>query len=289
MVGRFTRHFRVRHYELDASGRVHGAVLVQYMQEAAIEASTAVGFSPAWYREHGTAWVVRRLWVRFLAPVTYGGEVEVATWVAAMRGVRSTREYDLRRADNGARVGRGRVEWVYLDRQTGQPVRFPADFAAAFAPTGEVEELGVRLAGAQATEGAHRHASRRRVQFHEVDPARHVSHAAYLFWLGQAHLDALRAAGQAPGQALPEGWAMLPAGHDVEYLAPALDGDPVEITSRVCEVGEPGAAWAQEVSHGATGKLLARGYTPATFVDADGRPAAPPRQAVEALVREPRA
>ncbi len=285
MAGRFTRRFRVRHYELDAAGRVHGADIVQYMQEAAIEASTAAGFSPEWYREHNTAWVVRRLTVRYLAPVTYGDTVEVATWVAAMRGVRSTREYDLTRA--GTRVARGRVEWVYLDRRTGQPVRFPEDFAAAFAPTGEVEDLSVRLPGARPTEGAHRHVSPRRVQFHEVDPARHVSHAAYLHWLGQAQHDALRAAGRAPGLALPEGWEMQPAGHDVEYLAPALDGDPVEIASSVCELAETGAAWAQEVSHGATGKLLARACAPVAFVGAGDRPIPAPTPLLEALLRGP--
>jgi acyl-CoA thioester hydrolase len=280
MAGRFTRRFRVRHYELDTRGHVHDAVLVQYMQEAAIEASTAAGFSPAWYREHGTAWVVRRLSVRWLEPVTYGDEVEVATWVATMRGVRSSREYDLTRA--GGRVARGRVEWVYLDRNTGQLVRFPEDFAAAFAPAGDLEELGVRLAGARPTEGAHRHASRRRVQFHELDPARHVSHAAYLHWLDQARRDALRAAGQ-------EGWEMRAAGHEVEYLAPALDDDSIEIASWVCEVGETVAAWAQEVRNATTGKALARAYVPVAFVDGAGRATTPHRQAVEYVLRGPRA
>jgi acyl-CoA thioesterase FadM len=58
MMPRFRRRFRVRHYELDSFGRVSDVALVRYMQEAAIEASTALGFSPDWYREHSAVWVV---------------------------------------------------------------------------------------------------------------------------------------------------------------------------------------------------------------------------------------
>src|ERR1700694_3440416 len=102
MTHRYQRRFRGRHYELDALGHLNNVVFVPYMQEAAIEAPAALGFGPEWYRERGTAWVVRRLTVRYFAQVVYGDEVEITTWVSAMRGVRSTREYDLTRVGDGA-------------------------------------------------------------------------------------------------------------------------------------------------------------------------------------------
>src|SRR5438270_10615 len=61
MTPQFTRRFRVRHYELDVTGRVLVATYVRYMQEAAIEASAAVGFDTDWYRAHETGWVIRGL------------------------------------------------------------------------------------------------------------------------------------------------------------------------------------------------------------------------------------
>src|SRR4051794_22403078 len=154
MSPRFTRRFRVRHYEVDAAGRVGDVTLVRYMQESAIEASAALGLGPDWYRERGTAWVVRRLAVRCLAPAGYGDEVGVTTWVSGLRGVRCTREYDLTRGRDGARVARARAEWVYVDAATGQPTLTPDEWAGAFPRRGAAEDVGVRLGGARRTEGA---------------------------------------------------------------------------------------------------------------------------------------
>jgi acyl-CoA thioester hydrolase len=287
MTQRFTRRFRVRHYELDALGHVNNVAYVHHMQEAAIEASTALGFSPDWYREHGTLWLVRRLSVRYLAPLTYGDEVEVATWISQMGGVRSTREYDLTRTRDGARVARGRAEWVYIDVTTGQPTRVPDAWAEAFPRGGKPEDLGVRLNDARRTEGAYRYRSRRRVQFHEVDAARHVNHAVYLRWAGQAYFDAIRAAGYPLEQTRAEGWAVLQAGHEVQYFAPALDNDDVEVVSWVCEVGKVRGAWTHEVYSAGTGKLLARDYSVGVFVNREGRPVVPPPQAVADVLRGP--
>jgi acyl-CoA thioester hydrolase len=289
MMHRFTRRFRVRHYELDALGHVNNVVFVQYMQEAAIEASAALGFNPDWYREQGTAWVVRRLTVRYLAQVVYGDEVDVTTWVSAMRGVRSTREYDLTRVGDGARVARGRAEWIYIDAKTAQPARFPDGWAEAFLTTGDgaAEELDVRPTSVRPTEGARRYLSRRVVQFHELDAAQHVNHAVYLHWVGEAYFDALRAAGQPLERTRQEGWIVFQAGHEIEYFAPARDNENIEIVSWVCEMSEVGVAWTHEIYNADTRKLLARDYSVVGFVNLESEPTASPQQVIFDVVRGP--
>jgi YbgC/YbaW family acyl-CoA thioester hydrolase len=281
----FVRRFRVRHYELDVFGHVSDVSLVRYMQESAIEASTALGCSPGWYQARGVGWVVRRLSVRYDVPVGYGDEVAITTWVSTMRGVRSNREYDVARV-GGGRVARGRAEWVFMDAQTAQPTRIPEEWAGAVIKEG-LEDLGARLAGARPTPSAHRYSHRRRVQFHELDGARHVNHAVYLRWAGQAYCDALRAAGYPPEETAQGGWRTRPAAHEVQYFAAALDNDPIEVVSWLCELGEGRVAWTHEVSNAETRKLLARDYAVRAFVDAEGRPTALPRQAVEDLLRGP--
>jgi acyl-CoA thioester hydrolase len=287
MTRRYTRRFRARHYELDALGHVNNVVYVQYMQEAAIEASTDAGFGPDWYHARGTGWVGRRLTVRYLAQVTYAEEVDVATWVSHMHGPRSIREYDLTRVGDGARVARARAEWVYVDRASGQPTRFPADLIPAFDPGGDEEDLNVRPGSARPTEGAHRYTSHRHVQFHELDPAGHVSHAIYLQWVGQAYFDAIRAAGHPLERMRSEGWVVLQGGHDIEYFAPALKDEPIEITSWVCELGKVRGAWTHEVYQADSRRLLARDYSLGVFVNHAGRPTAPPPQPVADVLRGP--
>jgi acyl-CoA thioester hydrolase len=288
MTDHFSRRFRVRHYELDLFGHVNDVVLIRYMQEAAIEASTALGFSPDWYREHGVGWVVRRLSVRYLSSVAYGDEVHINTWISGVRGVRSTREYDLIRSRDGIRLARGRAEWVFMEAASGQPIRVPDEWAAVYATKDKLEDMGVRLNNPQPTQGAHRYTSHRRVQFHELDVAQHVNHAVYLQWAGQAHFDALRAAGHPPERALQEGWRVFQAGHEVQYFAPALDNENIEIASWVCEVGETGAAWTHEISNADTHKLLARDYSPVIFLNAERQPATPPQSIIEDVLRGPR-
>jgi acyl-CoA thioester hydrolase len=269
------------------SGHLNDVILVRYMQEAAIEASTDLGFSPDWYRHRGVGWVVRRLSVRYLAPITYGDEVDVKTWISGMRGVRSTREYDLTLARSGARVARGRAEWVYMDVPTGQPIRIPDEWAATLATTGELEDLGVRLRGPCQTEDAYRYTSRRRVQFHELDAVQHVNHAVYLHWAGQAHFDALHAAGHPAKATHWEGWRALRAGHEVQYFAPARDNENIEIVSWVCERSAVGLAWMHEIYNADTRKLLARAYSMGAFVNLESESSASPQQVICDVVRGP--
>jgi acyl-CoA thioester hydrolase len=287
MTQRFNRLFKVRHYELDAFGHVSAVNLVRYMQEAAIEASSDLGFSLDWYNAHGVGWVVWRLSMHCFAPAVYGDEVTAATWLSGLRGVRSIREYDLTRNGDGSRVARGRAEWVFMDFQTGEPTRIPDTWADVFNLKGKPEDLGIRLPEARATENARRYISRRRVQFHEVDPVRHVNNAVYLQWIAQAFLEALREVGLAPEQTLPDGWRAIQSGHEIQYFAAALDGENIEIASWLSETSESGAAWTHEIYNADTRKLLARDYARMAFVNAQHEETPPEARWVEAVRHGP--
>lgn len=284
----YTRRFRVRHYELDSFGHVNNAVYVNYMQEAAIEASSDAGFGPAWYRERGANWVIRRLAIRYLLPAVYNDELEVTTWISGVRRATCTREYEImRRADN-ARIARARVQWVYLDSRTGRLARLPSEIAERFMPTNEVEEeLGIRMQKAQQTPDAFRYRTRRRVQTFELDTLQHVNHAVYLNWIEQAYFDALRAAGHAVERTRLEGWLAVQGGHDIEYFEPAFDNEEIEIVSRVCEVGRVRGAWEHEIHSVKRERLLAREYSLGIFVNEAGKPVNAPMHVINEVLRGP--
>jgi acyl-CoA thioester hydrolase len=279
------RRFRVRHYEQDSFGHVNNAVYANYLQEAAIEASTAAGFSPAWYTENETGWVIRELAIRYHLQASYGDELEVKTWVSDMRRVSSTREYLITRARDDAKVARARVNWVYLDAKTGRPARVVDEFARAFEPTGEIEDLGIRLQNPQKTDDAFRYRARRRVQTYELDTLQHVNNAVYLHWIEQAYFDALRAAGHPVEGNREAGWWALQGGHEIEYFEPAFDNDEIEVTSWVCEMGKVRGSWIYEIYNARTRKLLARDYSLGIFVNREGRLIAPPREFIEDVLR----
>jgi acyl-CoA thioester hydrolase len=281
----FSRRFRVRHYELDSFGHVNNVVYVNYMQEAAIEASRDAGFGPAWYSERGVGWVIRQLSIRYCLPASYDDELEITTWVSDVRRVQSTREYVVTRTVDNARVARARANWVYLDLRTGQPARLPEELKLAFEPTGELEEIGIRMTNGRRTDDAYRYRTRRRVQTYELDTAWHVNHAVYLNWIEQAYFDALRAAGHPIERTRLEGWLALQGGHDIQYFEPALDNDEIEITSWVCEVGRVRGAWTHEIRCLNREKLLAREYSLGIFVGRDGKPTNPPRHVIEDVIR----
>jgi acyl-CoA thioester hydrolase len=283
----YIRRFRVRHYELDSFGHVNNAVYVNYMQEAAIEGSADAGFGPAWYREHGAQWVIRRLSIRYFLPAAYADELEVRTWISEVRRATSTREYEITRLGDSALVARARVQWVYLDSTTGKLARIPPEITEAFAPTGEQEEPGIRIQKAQKTDGAFRYRTRRRVQTFELDTLQHVNHAVYLNWIEQAYFDALRAGGHPIEKTRREGWLALQGGHDIEYFEPAFDNEEIEVTSWVCELGRVRGAWTHEIRSVDRDKLLAREYSLGIFVNEAGRPVNAPMHVINDILKGP--
>ena len=130
------RTFRVRNYECDAYGHVNNANYVRYMQEAALDASAAVGYDEARYNELGQIWLIRETNIEYLRPLRFGNSVEVTTWVGDFRRVRSRRFYELRNAETGDMVAEGSTDWVYIERATQRPARVPAEMVAAFMPEG---------------------------------------------------------------------------------------------------------------------------------------------------------
>jgi acyl-CoA thioesterase FadM len=77
------------------------------------------------------------------------------------------------------------------------------------------------------------------------------------------------------------------AGHDIEYFAPALDNEPIEIVSWICELGKVRGAWTHEIFNSDSGKLLARDFSLGAFVNLQGKPTVLPLQVLDDVVKRP--
>jgi acyl-CoA thioester hydrolase len=116
---------------IDGNGHVNNVSYVQWMQDAAIRQFDALGGTPRMAEVQAT-WVVRSHHVEYLAPAFAGEEIEVRTWIANVRRVRSLRRYEFLRLADRKLLVRGETDWVFLDARTGRPTAIPDKIASLF-------------------------------------------------------------------------------------------------------------------------------------------------------------
>lgn len=193
------------------------AVYARLLEEAATLASADAGYPPDWYAEHGTAWVIRRSTIECPMAIPRGVELEIATWVADFRRVRSRREYTVRLPGELAAMLTAHTDWIYVDAASGRPRRIPDEMMRAFVPEGDVPplprptlELPDAPADAFAVELV--------VDAADLDALDHVNNAKYF-----DYLEAARRAMAGNGLGARR--------HDLEYLDEARAGD--RLTCRI--------------------------------------------------------
>ncbi len=253
------RTFRVRHCECDAYGYVHRANYLDYMQEAAFDASAAAGYDRARYDAMGLHWLVRETDIEYLYPLRYGDSVQVKTWVSDFRRVRSRRAYELRLAESGELAARASTDWVFLDSATGRPASIPQEMMAAFFPEGVPEQAPPRSRFPRAPKpppGVFR--LRRRVEWRDIDPAQHVNNAVYLAYLEDCAIQAAATHGWPEARMGAEGFAIVARRYRIEYRQPGVLGDELELATWVSDVERTTAVRHHTVTRVSDGALLAR-------------------------------
>jgi acyl-CoA thioester hydrolase len=269
----YIRPFRVRYYECDPYGHVNNANYLRYATQAALEASADAGYDSRKYAGLGTLWLIREAGIEYLRPTSSGATLNVKTWVADFRRVRSRREYEMTLADTGETMCRAYTDWVYLDAQTNQPARIPDELIAAFFPEGAPAESPKRDPFPEPPPpppGAY--TSRRRVAWHNLDLAGHVNSAHYLSLLEDVAIESGVPVGWTVQRSAEAGLAILAREHRIEYLRPALMGDELLVTTYIGEFRRVSAIRHSLIRH-ASGELLARARTVWVWVDtASGRP-----------------
>lgn len=253
------RTFRVRHCECDAYGYVNRANYLDYMQEAAFDASAAAGYDQARYDAMGLHWLVRETDIEYLYPLRYGDSVQVKTWVSDFRRVRSRRAYELRLAESGELAARASTDWVFLDSDTGRPASIPQEMMEAFFPEGVSEQAPPRSRFPPAPKpppGVFR--LRRRVEWRDIDPAQHVNNAVYLAYLEDCAIQAAAAQGWPQARMRVEGFAIVARRYQIEYRQLGVLGDELELATWVSDVERTTAVRHHTIARMSSGVLLAR-------------------------------
>jgi len=268
------RTFRVRHYECDLYGHVNHANYLRYMQEAAFDASAAVGYDLARYEAMGRIWLVRETDITYLRPLTYGDSVIVKTWVLDFRRVRSRRAYALRLAGTDEPVVEAVTDWVFLDRETLRPASVPREMVAAFLPGGSPDGIPPREHFPKAApQPAGVFKMRRRVRWRDIDGAGHVNNATYMAYIEDCGVQVAAAHGWPMGRIMDTGFAIVARRYRIDYRQPALLDEELEIATWVSDVKRATAVRHYTITRVADGELLARAHVLWVWVDLKtGRP-----------------
>jgi acyl-CoA thioester hydrolase len=257
-----TRTFRVRHYECDAYGHVNHANYLRYMQEAAFDASAAAGYDLARYDAIDRYWLVRETEIEYLHPLRYGDSVQVKTYVADFRRVRSRRAYELNLLGSGRPVARAQTDWVFLQQSTLRPALIPEEMKAAFFPEGVPDSLPHRERFPDPPPppaGAFR--QRRRAEWRDLDQAGHVNNAVYLSYVEDCGLQMLAASGWPIRRMEADGVAIVARHHRIEYKEPAKLDDELAVTTWISDVERKTAVRHTTIARASDDTLLARTRT----------------------------
>jgi acyl-CoA thioester hydrolase len=126
----YAKTFTIPKSAIDENGHVNNVAYVQWMQDIAVEHYESIGGVAA--QGADATWVVHEHKIEYLTPAYAGEEIEVHTWIADVRRVRSTRKYEFVRKADGKVLVRGETDWVFVDSKSGRPMAIPDEVAKVF-------------------------------------------------------------------------------------------------------------------------------------------------------------
>ena len=143
----YVKQLRVGADSIDVHGHVNNQEYLRWMEEIAIEHSSAQGWTMERYLNSGASWYVGSHFIEYLRPALLGDEITVYTWVAAMMERSSPRRtLFVRNASRRQILARAETQWTFVDIRRGRSIPIPDGVRSAFEIV-ETEEEALREAG----------------------------------------------------------------------------------------------------------------------------------------------
>lgn len=128
----YVKNLSVGEDVIDVHAHINNQEFLRWMQEIAIEHSTAQGWPMALYLQNGTSWYVRSHFIEYLRPGLLGDQLRLCTWVAELAQRQSVRRtLFLREADHQI-LARAETQWIFVNLKNGRPVTIPEELRSAF-------------------------------------------------------------------------------------------------------------------------------------------------------------
>ncbi len=118
--------------EIDDLGHANNVAYVEWMQAAAIAHSAHQGWTRDRYQELGRGWVARSHKIEYVQPAFQGDQIVIHTGVGNMKKVTSVRRYKMIRESDEVLLATAETKWAFVNYETGQPLRVPAEVIQSF-------------------------------------------------------------------------------------------------------------------------------------------------------------
>jgi acyl-ACP thioesterase len=235
-----TTKFLVHTYEVDFRARALPLTLLNYLQDAAGEHATRLGFSVLEIMKRNLTWFLSRYHIRVRRYPSFGETIAVTTWPSGKQGIFALRDFEIADAD-GRIIGEATSSWVLWNLKLRQPARLEENLpdrvalekralADAFGPLPACPAGGRELPF--------------RVEMQDIDFNNHVNHPVYVQWALET----------APESVLR---TLAPVEIEVAYKGEALYGE--EVVSRIHPAEEgPRPVFLHGIYHREKGTELTR-------------------------------
>jgi len=242
----FTRTFRVRWGELDASGAVSPANYLRYLIETAWDWGIALGFDANYSQDVNAFWVIRETEIRFLRPLRHNDIFDFTIWLVKWQRVRGTRCFELTLKDSGEVVAQGTQQVVYMDAKTGRPASLPEELIRrlwAEDPRVFSSERFPKIAAVETST-----VMQRQVEWMDLDTYEHVNNGTYINYAEEIAAQDFAARGWTPARFTESNLTVVTRRVHVLYASIAGWGETLNVSTHPLEVKDTGGSRYVEIT-----------------------------------------
>jgi len=126
----YVHRLKVRYAETDQMGVVHHANHLVYLEEARTEYMASLGVPYGAIEATGIGLPVRRVDLRYRAPIRYEDDLEVTVAIGHLRAASVRFDYSIRKAEGGSTLLDGSVELACVSLSDRTPRVLPDELRA---------------------------------------------------------------------------------------------------------------------------------------------------------------
>jgi len=211
----YTFQSRVRYSECDSTGHLSLNALLNYLQDCSTFQSEMLGVGVERLRADHMVWVLSSWQVIVNRYPVMGEKITACTWPYGFKGFMGNRNF-LLKDEKGEVVAYANTNWVFLNTETGRPVRVPQELQERY-PYEPPYEMAYAERKLNVDEDMELQEAIRVQRFH-IDTNQHVNNTKYVMMAEEY---------------LPEGFKVREL--RVEYKKSALLGDMIYPRTKLAE------------------------------------------------------